>query len=256
MSILIGGNFASGAARTGWQYQSAETGMANRIKLGYKPGYGTMLIATTTQRDYADSGVYRAELSASSTLAVWGKVFSAAWRFVVPPNWVNYPSEDATTVLQMHDVNAGEVSRRPSFAGEIENGVLNLKLTHDDTPAGGIVMASMSVVPGQEVAVGLNVRWADGTNEPTANGFAHVYLDGSLAGSVTGRTHWAALDANPPYMKVGVYVPSTASWWDGKSREVWHRGAVLGDANESQSDLDALLRAVTVLQTSQVALDQ
>lgn len=254
--ILIGGNFASGAARTGWQYQSAETGLANRLKLGYKHGYGTMLIAHTTQRDFDDSASYRAELSASSTLATWGKVFSAAWRFVIPPNWVTYDSEAATTVLQMHDVNAGEVSRRPSFAGEIEAGVLSLKLSHDDTPAGGTVMASMPVVPGQEVAVGLNVRWADGTNEALDNGFAHVYLDGSLAGSVTGRTHWAALDDNPPYMKVGVYVPSTAGWWDGKSREVWHRGAVLGDENESQAELDLLLRTVTVMQTSQVALDQ
>lgn len=256
MSILIGVNFASGAARTGWQYQSAETGMQNRIKLGHKPGYGTVLVTRTTQRDYADSGVYRAELSASSTLAVWGKTFSAAWRFIVPPNWVTYSGEAATTVLQMHDVNAGAVARRPSFAGEIQAGVLSLILSHDDTPAGGTVIASKAVVPGQEVAVGLNVRWADGTNEPVENGFAHVYLNGALAGSVTGRTHWTALDDNPPYMKVGVYVPSTAGWWDGKSREVWHRGAVLGDENESQAALDALIRTVTVLQTNQVALDQ
>ena len=254
MSIVYGGNFASGAARTGWQYQSAETGMANRLKLGYRHGYGTLLIAHTTQRDYADSASYRAELSGISTLAAWGKTFSAAWRFVVPPNWVTYDSEAATTVLQMHDVNAAEAARRPSFAGEIENGVLNLKLSHDDAPSGD-TLASMPVSPGQEIAVGLNVRWADGTNEPLENGFAHVYLDGVLAGSVSGRTHWAALDANPPYMKVGVYVPSTAGWWDGKSREVWHRGAVLGDANEPQSYLDGLISTVAVLQTSQVVLD-
>lgn len=255
MTILIGGNFASGAARTGWAYQSAETGMGNRLKLVKPSGYDTFLQATTTQRDYADSGSYRAELSAPSPLALWGKVFSAAWRIIVPPNWQTYSGEAATTVLQMHDVNIGAASRRPSFAGEIQDGVLSLKLSHDDA-TGGDSLASMPVSPGQEIAVGLNVRWADGTNEPLANGFTYVYLNGVLAGSRTGRNHWASVDPNPPYIKAGVYVPSTASWWDGKSRTMWHRGAVLGDANESQSDLDALLRAVTVLQTSQVALDQ
>lgn len=252
MSILIGGNFASGGVR-GWTPQSAETGLGNRLKLVTPPGYGTVLQAHTTQRDYADSASYRAELSAPTPLALWGKVFSAAWRIIVPPNWQTYSGEAATTVLQMHDVNVGAVSRRPSFAGEIQGGVLSLKLSHDDA-TGGDTLASMPVSPGQEVAVGLNVRWADGTNAPLVDGFANVYFNGALAGSRTGRNTWsgtAITEPNPPYMKVGVYVPSTASWWDGKSRTMWARGAILGDANESQATLDAILMTQTVTEALQ-----
>ena len=256
MTILIGGNFASGAARTGWAYQSAETGLGNRLRLVKPHGYDVFLAATTTQRDYADSGSYRAELSAPSPLAQWGKTFTAAWRIIVPPNWQTYSGEAATTVLQMHDVNVGAVSRRPSFAGEIQDGVLSLKLSHDDA-TGGDTLASIPVSPGQEVAVALNVRWADGTNAPLADGFAHVYFNGVLAGSRTGRNTWAGnstTEPNPPYMKVGVYVPSTAPWWDGKSRTMWARGAILGDANESQTALDAILMHQTVSGASQMPL--
>ncbi len=256
MSILIGGNFASGGLR-GWTYQSAGTGLGERLRLIKPAGFDTFLQAHTSQRDYADSGSYRAELSAPTPLALWGKVFSAAWRIIVPPNWQQYPSEAATTVLQMHDVNVGAVNRRPSFAGEIQNGVLSLKLSHDDA-TGGDTLASMPVSPGQEIAVGLNVRWADGTNAPLIDGFANVYLNGALAGIRTGRNTWsgnATTEPNPPYMKVGVYVPSTAPWWDGKSRTMWYRGAALGDAGETMQYMDALIRTQTVVASDQTQLD-
>lgn len=250
MSILIGGNFASGAMR-GWDYQSAVLGLNDRLKLVTVPTFGTVFQAHTSQRDYADAASYRSELSQPSTVNQWGRTFLAAWRVIIPPDWVLMPDIVNTVVLQMHDINAASVVRGPSFAGEIIGGTLYLKLCHDGFPNGD-VLGGITISPGQEISVWLRVRWADGTNEPLANGFAEAYINGQLTGQRTGRNHWATVDPNPPYMKSGVYVPTTNIAWAGKSRTLWTRGAVLADGGESFDALDALIYTQTVRAVPQV----
>lgn len=252
MTILIGGNFASGGVH-GWDYQSAATGMGDRLKLeSATGGRGVLFAATTSQRDFAVSGSYRAELSQPININQWGRTFHAAWNVVFPPDWEQLPEIVNSVVLQMHDVNVAAVNRPPSFAGEVTGNQLRLLCSHDGSPLGE-VLGSITVAPGQEVSVWLRVRWADGTNESLANGFIETYINGSMVGRSTGRNHWATVDPNPPYIKVGIYVPSTNSAWAGKSKTMWSRGAVLADAGEPFSQLQALMETQTVFAASQAS---
>lgn len=254
MSILVGGNFASGAAVPGFTVQSSSSSMGSRIRLA-KMDDGTIGLASTLHhKDYADTGQLRSELSANSALATWGKVFRAGWIVRLPPGWVNHGSEEGQVLLQMHEVNAAAVSRRPAFAGELRDGVLSVILAHDDAPDGDI-LTTVHMVPGRDYSIWAEVRWADGTNEPTANGYLNLYVDGALVAQRTGRNHWATVDPNPPYLKCGVYVPDGASpWWAGKSRTVWHRGAVMADGGESFEALQSLMKTATVSAAPQVLL--
>ena len=246
MSVLVGGNFASGGARTGWTVQSASTSLGSRISLGPITGGGVGLVSTTTHADYAATGQLRAELSANPALAVWGRRFRCGWVVALPADWCAYGSEGGQIVLQLHEINAAAVSRRPSFAAEVVDGVLEFILAHDDA-TGGDVLHHMVMQPGREYEVWVEVKWADGTNEPTANGYLKLWVDGVLVAERTGRNHWATPDPNPPYIKCGIYVPTgTAPWWAGKSRTVHHRGAVMADGEETFADLSALMRTQTV----------
>lgn len=246
MSILVGGNFASGAAVPGFTVQSSSSSMGSRIRLA-KMDDGTIGLASTLHHaDYAATGQLRSELSANPALATWGKVFRAGWIVRLPPGWVNHGSEQGQVVLQMHEINAAAVSRRPAFAGEIRDSEMEIILAHDDA-TGGDVLATVHMTPGRDYSIWAEVRWADGTNEPTANGYIDLYVDGALVAQRTGRNHWATVDPNPPYLKCGMYVPvGTDPWWQGKSRTVWHRGAVMADGGESFDSLHALMATPTV----------
>lgn len=245
MSILVGGNFASGAAASRFTVQSIGSALGPRIRLARMDDGAIGLASTLHHKDFADSAQIRSELSANSSLAQWGRVFRAGWILRLPPDWKNWGSESGQVLLQMHEVNAAAVARRPSFAGELRNGNMELILAHDDA-TGGDVLATVPLSPGRDVSIWAEVRWADGTNEALANGYIDVYVDGQRVAGRTGRNHWATVDPNPPYLKCGIYVPDGgAAWWSGKSRTIWHRGAVMADGGESFGDLQALMSSAS-----------
>jgi hypothetical protein len=151
----------------------------------------------------------------------------------------------------MHEVNAAAVARRPSFAGELRDGSMEIILAHDDA-TGGDVMATIPITSGRDISIWVEAKWADGTNEPLANGYIDLYVDGLLIAQRTGRNHWSTVDPNPPYLKCGVYVPDgAAAWWAGKGRTMWHRGAIMADGGESFDQLQALMSTPTVVAVPQ-----
>lgn len=248
MTLLIGGNFASGGLYN-WQYQSAGSGLNNRIRLVKPRGFPSMLETTTYQRDYVTHTSLRSELSAPSYLFSWDKVYKAAWTVVIPEHQQVYAGETATTVLQLHDLNLAAISRRPSFAGELHDGFLDLILSHDDFPAGD-VLASVPAIKGSIIHIAVIVRWADATNVASSEGYLELYINDSLTAVRRGKNHWATVDSNPPYIKVGVYVPTYATWWNNRQRHMWHIGAAIVDGSETLEYLKTLINTESAVFSS------
>lgn len=238
MTPIAGGVFAAGGFANEMFSEVAGTGnttLSQWLRLAPDPlgrAY-SCLVARISQTDYYVPGgqnKYRSEAATNYQVLSWGSTYTYHWRFIVPRDWFSLGATGDVIVIQMHDVNAGAVGRQPTFAGRIEDEMLNLVFARDSVPSGETVY-STPVSAGQEFEITIQVHWADGTNEADANGFLRIYDGDALAYSLAGRNTWdgtAITEPNPPYLKVGVYQPGPAfAWWDGKAATMFYPAALV-----------------------------
>jgi hypothetical protein len=186
------------------------------------------LMTRLAERDFTDFpglNKYRSEIRGNFQLLSWNETYWYHWRFVVPPDWFNLGAGSEIIVGQMHEVNGGNVGRRPTFAWEITENRLHAVFSYDSIP-GGVSVWSTEVKPGMEFDLAVRVRWADGTNAPDSQGSVEVYNGSQLVYNEVGRNTWAGTpitEPNPPYIKCGVYQPGPAfPWWAGRASEIFH----------------------------------
>lgn len=187
------------------------------------------------------SGSLRAEAQSPTTAVVWGQTYVYHWRIVVPPDWINYGPSSTATIAQCHEVNAAAVARRPTLDCDIVDNVLKWNLSMTSIPA-GVAIYSKNIAPGSEVEFTLRARWADGTNEPAANGVFELHDGGTLVYSLNGQKNtWdgtPVTEPNPPYIKAGIYQPNSgAAWWAGRQLSMCHVATIVADADETPASL-------------------
>lgn len=258
MSIILGGAFAAGAFTNFMQSEAAGTANTSlsqwlRLAPDHLGRPYLVLAARISQWDYYNPGgqsKYRSELAGLYTKLAWGQTYCYHWRMTVPKDWYSLGASSVYIVAQLHDVNAGAVGRRPTFAIEIADSTMNFVFSRDSVTAGQAVY-STPVVAGQEYEFTIRVRWADGTNTPDADGLVEIFSGGALVASFAGRNTWAGTavtEPNPPYLKAGVYQAGPAfTWWDGKSATMYYTAALTATGDESpasiRAQIDAQLRA-------------
>lgn len=236
MTPIIGGVFAAGGFSNNLNSEVAGTtspSFSQWLHLAPDPlgrPYNC-LRAYISQTDYYVPGgqnKYRSEIAGKFQNLSWNQTYIYHWRMVVPRDWINLGASSYLVVFQMHDVNGGSVGRRPTFAGEIANGVLNLVFSRDSV-TGGETVYSTPVTAGQEFEITIRVRWADGTNAADSDGFVEIFNGDALVYAGSGRNTWAGTsitEPNPPYIKAGVYQPGPgSSWWDGKAATIFYPAA-------------------------------
>lgn len=250
MSIILGGAFAAGAFANGMRSEVATTpssSLSQWLQLRPDPlgRQYTALAATIAMNDYyAYPGLskYRSETAGNYFLLGWNQSYTYHWRFVVPKDWVTLGVGTDVIVMQMHDVNAGAVGRRPTFAGSIKDSSIELVFSLDATPLGQTVY-STPCIAGQEYEFSIRARWADGTNAPDANGLIEIYNGDTLVTSFAGRNTWAgnaSTEPNPPYIKAGVYQAGPGyGWWAGKSALMYYVAALCATGDETPASLRA-----------------
>ena len=208
-----------------------------------------VLHAKITQGAYAaapsDSSM-RAEAQGQSSVCSWGAVYLHYWRIVVPSDWVNYGPTSYAVVAQLHDVNSSAVPRRPAIAFEIVDNVLSIVMSLDSAPSGQTLF-SKHVSPGDELEIGIRVRWADQDHVPASSGFLEIFDGDRAAAQATGLNTWrdpGLADANPPYLKAGIYQPNTAgAWWTGRQLSMCHVASITADDAETMASLRAWVNA-------------
>ena len=257
MTPIIGGVFAAGGFSNNLNSEVAGTtspSFSQWLHLAPDPlgrPYNC-LRAYISQTDYYVPGgqnKYRSEIAGKFQNLSWNQTYIYHWRMVVPRDWINLGASSYLVVFQMHDVNGGSVSRRPTFAGEIANGSLDLVFSRDSV-TGGETVYSTPVTAGQEFEITIRVRWADGTNAPDSDGFVEIFDGDALVYSGSGRNTWAGTaitEPNPPYLKCGVYQPGPgSSWWNGRAATMYFQAAFVIDGDYAPAQLrqwvDAQLR--------------
>jgi len=255
MTVIAGGAWCAGAFATGMQLDSpalVSTAMNQWLRLVPDPlgrNY-QVLKAFITQGAYAaapSESSMRAEAQVQSTKTAWGTEYSYYWRFVVPPDWINYGASSYAAALQLHDVNAPAIARRPTMAGEIIDNVFALNMSNTGQPA-GVTVATMNIVAGTEYEVFIRALWADGTHVAAASGRFAAYFNGTQVYSLNGvKNTWddgTPTEPSPPYLKAGIYQPNTGdAWWTGKQLTMYHVASVVGSADETNETLRAYVDA-------------
>lgn len=203
-----------------------------------------VLRAWISQGDYvaAPSGsTKRAEAQIQASASAWGTTYVHHWRFIVPPDWVNYGASSYAVVAQCHDVNIPGINRRPTLAAEIINNVLHWNMSTTASPF-GVDLFTRPVTPGEEIEFTLRVRWVDGTNDAVVNGIFELYDGDTLVYSMNGQKNtWdgtAITEPQPPYLKAGIYQPNTAdSWWVGRQLTMYHVASLMATSDETPTSL-------------------
>lgn len=192
-------------------------------------------------------GAKRAEAQAQSTVEAWGTTYTHHWRIVIPVDWVNYGASSYAVIAQCHDYNGAAVARRPTLACEIINNIAYWNMSNTANPS-GVNVYSTPVSVGTELEFTLIARWADGTNEPAANGRFDLYHGDTLAYSLTGQKNtWdgnGVTEPYPPYIKAGIYQPNTGdSWWAGRQLAMHHVATIVATGDETPQSLRAYVDA-------------
>lgn len=256
MTVLAGGVWCDGAFTNRMQSDtpvpSASTALNQYARLvpddqGRPYNVLRTYCAQSVYAALATDGAKRAETQAQSTVEAWGTAYAHHWRMVVPADWVNYGASSYAVIAQCHDVNAGGVGRRPTLACEVINNVLQWVMSNTASPA-GVVVYSRSIAPGQQLEFTLIANWSDGTHVTAAAGRFDLYDGDALVYSLSGQKNtWddgAPTDANPPYLKAGIYQPNTGdAWWAGRQLSMHHVASIVATADETPQSLRAYVNA-------------
>ena len=262
--IVAGGAFAAGAFNPA-QFQTdspAGNGVFSQWLQLVDDALGRpykVLRAYCSHRDYVlNSNHLRAEVQQKTGVTNWGQTYLYQWRMVVPLDWVNLGATSYVIVLQIHDLNAPLVPRGPACMGEIiDGGTLRFTTSRDGDP--GRVVYTMPVVPGQEIEVSWRVRWANGRNEPAANGINELFIGDSMVWSEYGQaTTWSNTaevadqnDLTTPVPKCGVYQGSGAAlWWTGKSESMHHVSMVTATGDETPASVRAFVNSGLLMRSN------
>lgn len=207
-------------------------------------------------RAYINQSVYladpggprlRAEVQTRVSQLNWGDTHTYQWRMICPPNVVNHGPNVYVIVLQCHDQNAVNVSRRPSFDIAYHDGRLEATLARSANPFGMDVW-SRTVTPGEEIEITVRVKWADGTHIAAADGFFELYENDALVYSLIGEKNtWDSLspaEDYPPFLKAGVYQSQNdEATWFGKDFAWFHVGSIVSNENDYPATLRAIIDA-------------
>lgn len=255
MSILAGGAWCANAFDLRMQVDSpalVTTRLNQWFGLAPDPLGRPYLVARAhlTQAAYAaapSSSSMRAEVQSHSATLNWGTEYVYQWRFIVPPDWVNYGPSSYAVVAQAHDVNAGGVGRRPALAAEVVDNVLHWVLSTTASPA-GVTVYSAPIAAGQEIEFTLRANWADGTFVAAAAGVFDLYQGDALVYSLPGQKNtWddgSPSEPNPPYLKAGIYQPNSGdAWWIGRQLTCFHVASIVASADETPASLRAYVDA-------------
>lgn len=249
MTILAGGAWCDGAFASSMQSDSPTsptTQLNQYLRLVPDPLGRPYLVlrADCFQSVYAalaTSGALRAEASVQSSIEAWGATYAHHWRLIFPGDLPSLGVGQSYTVAQMHDVNAPGVGRRPTLAADVEDDVMSWVLSTTASPTGTVVY-SRPIVRGMEIDFTLRARWADGTNEPDANGVFELYERDALVYQSNGtRNTWdngTPPEPNPPYLKAGVYQPDFGEgWWAGRGLWMYHVASIVATGDETPTSL-------------------
>lgn len=255
MTILVGGVFCAGGFSNNMQCDSPQltsTQLQQWAHLVPDPlGRNfNVLRCFITQGAYdaaPSSSALRSEIQGIAATTPWGAEYTYYWRMIVPPGWINYGPSSYCAFFQIHDVDAPNIARQPTFIGTVIDNTIYIRLAKTAVPSGAVV-ATLPFVAGQEIEIFVRARWADGTNDADANGKILIYIDGALMYSDIGnRNTWdngSPPETAPPFLKCGIYQPNHGdSWWAGKQLTVYHVAAIVGDAHETLATMQAYVSA-------------
>jgi len=255
MTILAGGVFCAGAFANVMQIDSPAlvgTALNQWARLVNDP-IGrpfSVLKCAVAQGNYAaapSSSAKRAEVNETSTHPSWGVEYTYYWRFIIPPDWVNFGGTTQVVAFQIHDLDSLSIARNPPMLGLIVNNVLTIQTANDAHPS-GVAVYTMSVAPSQEIEIFMRIKWADTYHVVAALGKQQITVNGSLVYSNDGQLNTyndGVTETTSPYLKAGMYWPNMDSdaALVGKSGNMYHVASMVGDSSETLATMQAYVAA-------------